>query len=129
MIKRHIKALNVRDGKLYVTSGGQRMPLADFSGRIEIIEKQANVPVLGRTTKGMKKVYASFVVSEDIEYCRDCDINSAMVFDASGYVEKKDGCREQIIFAGLRLDDMDAVSGDICFEIPDLLLIKKLLKM
>ena len=66
-----IKTLDVKNAHINVITAGRRIPLADFSGRIEITEHQSMVPVLGRTCKGEKKIYASFILSEDIDYQTD----------------------------------------------------------
>ena len=53
-MKRIIKTLRCENGNLFVTSAGKRLPFADFSGRIEIEEHTALVPILGTVQKGDK---------------------------------------------------------------------------
>lgn len=60
-----IKTLDVKNAHINVITAGRRISLADFSGRIEITEHQSVAPVLE------KKIYASFILSEDIDYQTD----------------------------------------------------------
>ena len=39
-----IKVLDIQNATLNVTTAGRRLPLARFQGKIEITEKQNNVP-------------------------------------------------------------------------------------
>lgn len=121
-----IKTLPVIDGELFVISAGQRLPLARFSGRIEITENTKFVPILGTVQKGIKTIYASFIVCGDLEYQRETDVNkihSGKVFEALADVEG-----ERLEFAGLRFEDSDPLKNELVFEITDLELIQKLLK-
>ncbi len=122
-----IKTLTIQEARLNRITGGRRLAIADFEGRIEIYERQALVPILGHTAKGVKSIYASFILSDDIRYCTDTAINTAMVFEADATVLKSDGEREKFLFSGLRLVDNDPISGEIIFEITDLYLIRSLL--
>lgn len=123
-----IKVLDIQNAMLNVTTAGRRLPLARFRGKIEIIEKQNNVPVLGRTCKGEKKIYASFIVCEEIDYSTDDAFHSGKVYEAVGDVQGETAC-ERLIFSGLRFEDNDPVSGRVTFDITDLELIKKLLTL
>lgn len=123
-----IKVLDIQNAMLNVTTAGRRLPLARFHGKIEIIEKQNKVPVLGRTCKGEKKIYASFIVCEEIDYSTDDAFNSGKVYEAIGDVQGENIC-ERLIFSGLRFEDNDPVSGRVTFDITDLELIKKLLTL
>lgn len=123
-----IKTLNIQNAQLNVITAGRRIPLAHFSGRIEIIEKQLMVPILGRSCKGEKKIYASFILSEDIDYKTDNEFNSGKVYEAVGDVLGETVC-EQLIFSGLRFEDMDPINGAITLEVTDLELIRKMLGM
>ena len=121
-----VKVLGIRNATLRVISAGRRLPLAKFCGKIEIIEKQSNVPVLGRLCKGEKKIYASFILCEEVDYHTDDAFHSGKVYEAIGEVEGENTC-ERLVFSGLRFKDNDPVSGAITFDIADLDLIKKLL--
>lgn len=123
-----IKTLDIKDAQLNVITGGRRIPLADFSGRIEITEVQSMVPVLGRRCKGEKKIYASFILCEDIDYKTDNEFNSGKVYEAIGDVQGEHSC-ERLIFSGLRFEDMDPLDGMVTLEVTDLELIMKMLKM
>lgn len=123
-----IKVLDIQNATLNVTTAGRRLPLARFQGKIEITEKQNNVLVLGRTCKGEKKIYASFIVCEEMDYSMDDTFNSGKVYEAIGDVQGKTAC-ERLIFSGLRFEDNDPVSGRVTFDITDLELIKKLLTL
>lgn len=67
-MQRLIKSLPAANGELYVTSAGLRQALARFTGMVEITEKQTTVPILGSIQKGTKRIYASFIVCDDIDY-------------------------------------------------------------
>lgn len=123
-----IKTLNIQNASLNVITAGRRFLLAQFHGKIEIIEKQNKVPVLGRTCKGEKKIYASFILCQDIEYQTEDEFSTGKVYEAVGDVEGENIC-ERLIFSGLRFEDNDPVSGRVTFDITDLELIKKLLTL
>ena len=57
-----IKVIPADNGELYMTSGGRRYCIARFSGRVEIEERQNRVARLGTLQKGIKRIFASFVV-------------------------------------------------------------------
>lgn len=123
-----IKNLSATDGQMNMIKAGRRIPLAQFSGHINIFETQSKVTILGQTAKGVKKIYASFVVCNDIDYSTDEEINSGNVYEATAIVQGERG-REKLLFAGLRFDDSDPVEGSLTFEITDLELVRKLLTM
>ena len=66
-MKTIIKRLDVRNARLYSISSGKRLQVADFQGMVEIVEHKTTVSILGQRYKGEKKVYASFLISDDIE--------------------------------------------------------------
>ena len=126
MKKRIIKTIPAENGELYVISAGQRLLLANFSGRVEIVEHTALVSILGTVQRGTKTIYASFIACEDLEYQREIEngfIHSGKVYDALADV--KGG---RITFAGLRFSDSDPIRNELIFEITDLELIQKLLQ-
>lgn len=123
-----IKTLSVTDGQMNMIKAGRRIPLAQFSGHINIFEAQSNVSILGQPAKGVKRIYASFIICNDMDYNTDEEINSGNVYEATATVQGEHEC-EKLLFAGLRLDDSDPVAGSITFEITDLELIRKLLTM
>lgn len=84
--------------------------------------------ILGSNCKGVKKIYASFILCNDVVYCSDDEFNSGKVYEATGDVQGETSC-ERLIFSGLRFEDSDPVSGSITFEITDLELIRKMLEM
>lgn len=121
-----IKTISVSDGELFVTSAGQRLPLARFDGRVEIIEKTNIVRVLGTTQKGTKTIHASFIVCGNIEYQQEVPdgyIHAGKVYDAVA-----DTAGRRLQFAGLRFTDSDPFENELTFEITDLELIQALLK-
>lgn len=86
-MERLVKAIPCERGELFVTSAGRRLPLAEFTGRIEIVEHTNMVPILGTIQKGTKIIYASFMVCGNLEYQRESGpvpIHSGMAFDAAG---------------------------------------------
>lgn len=87
-----IKVLDIQNAMLNVTTAGRRLPLARFHGKIEIIEKQNKVHVLGRTCKGEKKIYASFILCQDIEYQTEDEFSTGKVYEAVGDVEGENIC-------------------------------------
>lgn len=124
---RLIKTLPCDNGTLSVTSAGQRLPLAKFTGRVEITERTNMIPILGTVQKGAKTIYASFMVCGDLEYQRESGpdyIHSGMIFDAMG-----DVMGERITFAGMCFEDSDPIANELTFRISDLELVKKLLEL
>lgn len=120
-----MKSIPAENGELYVTSAGRRQLLAYFDGNIEISERQAYVPILGTVQKGTKRIFASFVICENIDYqteVSDCFIHSGKVYDAIA-----DVMNEKITFAGLRFMDSDPIKNTLVFEITDLELVKRLI--
>ena len=123
-----IKTLNIHNASLNVITAGRRLPLAQFAGKIEITEYQSMTPVLGRTCKGEKKIYASFILCQDIEYQTDDEFNTGKVYEAVGDVQGERSC-ERLIFSGLRFEDMDPLNGTVTLEVTDLELIRKMIEM
>ncbi len=127
-MKTLIKTLNIQNASLTVITAGRRLPLAQFTGKIEITKHQSKTPVLGRMCKGEKKIYASFILCQDIEYQTDDEFHTGKVYEAVGDVQGEQTC-ERLIFSGLRYEDMEPVDGTVTFEVTDLELIRKMLKM
>lgn len=123
-----IKTLNIHNASLNVITAGRRLPLAQFAGKIKITEHQSMTPVLGRTCKGGKKIYASFILCQNIEYQTDDEFNSGKVYEAVGDVQGERSC-ERLIFSGLRFEDMDPLNGTVTLEVTDLELIRKMIEM
>lgn len=123
-----IKILNIQNASLTVVTAGRRLPLAQFAGKVEITEHQTMVPVLGRMCKGEKKIYASFILCQDIEYQMEDEFNTGKVYEAVGDVQGERSC-ERLIFSGLRFEDMDPMNGRVTLEVTDLELIRKMLTM
>lgn len=123
-----IKTLDIQNALLSVITAGRRIPLAQFAGKIEITEHQNMTPVLGRTCKGEKKIYASFILCRDMDYQAEDEFSTGKVYEAVGEVQGEQTC-ERLIFSGLRYEDMDPVDGTVTFEVTDLELIRKMLKM
>ncbi len=122
---RIIKKLPVTGGDLSVISAGERRPLAHFNGRIEIIEKIALIPMLGKVQRGTRTIYASFIICGDLEYQMETPdefIHSGNIYEADADVGG-----ERLCFAGLRFEDLDPVADELTFEITDLSLIQKLM--
>ena len=120
-----IKTLNIQNASLSVITAGRRLP---FTGKIEITEHQSMTPVLGRMCKGEKKIYASFILCQDIEYQTDDEFHTGKVYEAVGDVQGEHSC-ERLIFSGLRFEDMDPMNGTVTLEVTDLELIRKMLGM
>ena len=127
MVKR-IKTVNVQNASLNVITAGRRLPLAQFTGKIEIAEHQSMTPVLGRRCKGEKKIYASFILCQNIEYQTDDEFNAGKVYEAVGDVQGEQSC-ERLIFSGLRFEDIDPLKGTVTLEVTDLELIRKMIEM
>ena len=123
-----LKELRISDGKLSAIAAGRRFQIADFSGRVEITERIAYVNILGKRYRQEKRIYASFIVGEEMEYWTDKPFTEAAVYEAEGTVEGERESR-QIVFSGLRYVDSNPVTGEVEFEIPDQLLIQKMLSM
>ena len=120
-----IKTLNIQNASLTVITAGRRLPLAQFTGKIEITEHQSMAPVLGR---GEKKIYASFILCQDIEYQTDDAFHTGKVYEAVGDVQGEHSC-ERLIFSGLRFEDIDPLNGTVTLEVTDLELIRKMIEM
>lgn len=127
-MKTLIKTLDIQNASLTVITAGRRLPLAQFTGKIEITEHQSMTPVLGRMCKGEKKIYASFILCQDIEYQTDDEFHTGKVYEAVGDVQGEHSC-ERLIFSGLRFEDMDPMNGTVTLEVTDLELIRKMLEM
>lgn len=123
-----IKTLDIQNASLNVITAGRRLPLARFTGKIEITEHRSMTPILGRMCKGEKKVYASFILCQDIEYQTDDEFNTGKVYEAVGDVQGERSC-ERLIFSGLRFEDMNPLNGTVTLEVTDLELIRKMLEM
>lgn len=123
-----IKTLDIKNAQLNVITAGRRIPLADFGGRIEITEVQNMTPILGRRCRGEKKIYASFILCEDIDYKSDNEFNSGKVYEAIGDVQGESTC-ERLIFSGLQFEDINPINGMVTLEVTDLELIRKMLGM
>lgn len=120
-----IKVIPANNGEMYMTSGGRRYCIAKFSGRVEIEEKQAQVAILGTLQKGIKRIFASFVICGDIDFQNGFgfdSVDSGKVFEAQAIVSG-----ERLAFAGLRFEDSDPLKNELIFEITDLELIQKML--
>lgn len=123
-----IKTLDIQNASLNVITAGRRLPLAQFTGKIEITEHRSMTPILGRMCKGEKKVYASFILCQDIEYQTDDEFNTGKVYEAVGDVQGERSC-ERLVFSGLRFEDMNPLNGTVTLEVTDLELIRKMLEM
>ena len=123
-----LKELRIRGGKLNAISAGRRFQIADFSGRVEITERITYVNILGKRYRQEKRIYASFIVGEEMEYWTDQPFTEAAVYEAEGTVEGEKQS-QRLIFSGLRYVDSNPVTGEVEFEIPDQLLIRRMLSM
>ena len=123
-----LKELRIRGGKLSAISAGRRVQIADFSGRVEITERIAYVNILGKRYRQEKRIYASFIAGEEMEYWTDQPFTEAAVYEAEVTVEGEKQ-RQRFIFSGLRYVDSNPVTGEVEFEIPDQLLIRRMLSM
>ena len=123
-----LKELRIRGGKLNAISAGRRVQIADFSGRVEITERIAYVNILGKRYRQEKRIYASFIVGEEMEYWTDQPFTEAAVYEAEGTVEGEKQS-QRLIFSGLRYVDSNPVTGEVELEIPDQLLIRRMLSM
>lgn len=123
-----MKTLEINNSTLNVISTGKRRRLADFHGTVKIYEEQVYVSVLGQTCKGIKKIHASFILCNDIQYCISDEFHSGKVYEAVGEVQGEHTC-ERMLFSGLRFEEFDPISGRVTFEVTDLELIQKMLTM
>lgn len=120
-----INEVPVTDGLLFTVTCGRRFQTCTFTGRIEIVELQHNVSILGQMTKGTKQIQASFIVCGDLDFMpgQSYDgISSAAVYEADGFVRNK-----KLHFSGLTFEDDDPETGELKFNIPDLELIRSLM--
>ena len=85
-MERTLKTVTASAGQLYMTAAGRRCKIADFTGFIEISERQTRIPILGHIQNGVKSVFASFVICDDVDFAQGYDYQSILsgrVFDAS----------------------------------------------
>lgn len=127
-MKTLIKTLDIKNASLNAITAGRRIPIAHFLGQIEIYEYQTMVSVLGKMCKGEKKILASFILCQDIEYQTEDEYNTGKVYEAIGDVRGELKC-ERLIFSGMRYKDTNPLSGTVTFEITDLELIRKMINM
>jgi hypothetical protein len=122
-----IKTLKIENARLNEVSG-DRIPLADFIGSIDISEERTYVPILGQRCKSEKRILASMILCEEIRYLSQESFSEGKNYEVIGDVT---GAREQkrLLFSGLRFYDDDPTKNTVTFEITDLSLIEKLLKM
>lgn len=123
-----VKELSIKNGRLNVVAAGRRARVANFNGKVEITKKTSYVNILGKRCKQEKRMYASFIIGEEMEYLTDDTFTEAAVYEAVGDVEGEQE-RQRFVFSGLRYIDTDPLTGEVEFEIPDLLLIKKMMCM
>lgn len=121
-----IKQIPLNNGELFAISNGNRRYIANFTGNVEIHEDKKLIPILGQIKEGARSIYASFVVSDDIEY-KDSQafglINNINIFESVGE------CFGEVIhFYGMEFIDNDPVNNELRFKINDLKLIERLLK-
>lgn len=123
-----IKRLTIENAELFVTVAGRRTQLADFAGEIVITEREVPVSILGRPVKEEKEIRASFVLCQDISYCKRDRFSTAKAYDAVGMVHG-DREAERLTFSGLRFDDLDPITGELRLEITELGSIQRMLLM
>lgn len=123
-----IRELPAVGGELFVTRGGNKYRLAEFSGCVEIYEDQYYVPRIGQLRRGPKKIHASFMLCEDIRYLLPEEICDGRIYSATAMIHGEHEIAK-LLFDGLRYEDSDPIEGTVTFEIEDLELIERLLKM
>lgn len=131
MKKRLVKTLHFENGKLYATTQGRRILLAECRPKVEIYEHETDIPVLGRQSYMVKKRHISIVICSDMEYTRDADENflrTVSQFELSADIQRVDGVFENIIFDGLYPVEID-LDIDWIFETENQMLIRKLLEV
>lgn len=123
-----IKRLTIDNAELMATADGQRRKIADFSGEIVITRHEHHVSILGKQMGDDKKILASFVLCDDVDFRMKHVFSGHNVYDAVGDVhgERED---ERLTFSGMRFKDLDPVTGEITFEIPEFGVIHKMLLM
>lgn len=123
-----IKRLTIDGAELMVTSKGLRKKIANFSGEIIITKQLVHVPLMGKPLGDDKRIIASFVMCQDVEYRMEHSFSTYNVYDAVGSVhgERED---ERLTFSGMQFEEFDPVTGEISFQIPDQGLIHKMLLM
>lgn len=122
-----LKSIPLDDGKLFSISGGRRSEFAKFKGYVEIAEETMLIPVLGNLQKGTKRIVATFVVCDDIEYTMMIGnnyIHTGKVYEAVGDIAGK-----RTLLSGLQFYDSDPIDNKLVFEVKDMELIEKLLKI
>lgn len=131
MKKRLVKTLHFENGKLYATTQGRRILLAECRPKVEIYEHETDIPVLGRQSYTVKKRHISIVICSDMEYTRDVDekfLRTVSQFELSADIQRVDGVFENIIFDGLYPVEID-LDIDWIFETENQMLIRKLLEV
>lgn len=117
-MKRVIKTIPVKQGKLYVSADGSRYLLADCTATIEIVEEVAELPVLGKG-KVITRRAATILITFEHNPRFTADPLTLNGFGFQGEMLRRDGIYEQIDFDHcLLVSDLDLTeAGECTFEI------------
>ena len=130
MRKRLIKTLYCENGKLYSTTQGRRVLLAECVPKIEIYEHTTDIPVLGKGCV-VKERHISIVLCNDMEYTRTVDVDflrTVSRFELSADIQRTDGVYENILFDEIYPKEID-LEDSWMFEMENQMLIRKLLAL
>ncbi len=113
------KTIRGQNGKLYITSGGNRYRIAECEARIEIIEERDTMTALG-SADIIRRRYASILVTFDHRKANiPVSLDTVDSFGFQGEFLRKDGKYKIFDFPRCLLaSDLDLTDGGACtFEI------------
>lgn len=101
MIQRLLKTLHCEQSKLYTIAEYRYILLARCRPKLEILQQESQIPVVGRDCK-VKKPHIVLTLCADMDFTRQVDIGFLQTvtrFDLAADIQRTDG-----IFETLRLD-------------------------
>ena len=120
-MKTLVKTIQGERGELYITTNGNRYKLADCAPLIEVWEHTDRVTILGKTSYGVKRIYLSLVLCEDMELTRPVDVaflRKVDVFALVTDVQRTDGAFERLNLDNLSPDIIE-LDGRWTFMLPE----------
>ncbi len=132
MIKRLIKTIYCERGELFCIIGSNRFLLARCEPKLEIYEHSTSIPILGKTSYGVKKFNAVLVLCEEPELTRAVDeeyLKKISRFELTADIQRTDGIFENVSFDNILPVEI-YLDGDWTFEINGSSeIVKRMLKM
>lgn len=118
-MERLVKSLELTNGELFYTKNGSRYILAHCEPTLEIYEKSTSVPVLGRTSPSMKRIYFELILCKETAFCREVDEHffcNTVAFSMKADAYRLDGVFETLYFDRMDFEEL-AVDGTLKFSL------------